>query len=280
MSRMRHHRFRAAVPETVHTAPKDPFVYRCLGACTVMLTRRAISRSVVQSHEEVTFGSRQRFDGYVRWGAWADYQSAQSCARSLKGPSKEIRTMKRKTFDMLLSAGGVVVVVVLIVAGSLLTWGSNFIGSQVTSQLSAQKIYFPPASAFAHAKAGTEITPSMEPYLLQYAGQQMTTGAQAEAYANHFISVHLSEMPYGGVYATASAAALADPKNASTAALVNTIFKGTTLRGLLLSTYAFWQMGQIAGDAALASFILAGVMLLLVVFGLLHYRRAPEVAEL
>lgn len=53
----------------------------------------------------------------------------------------------------------------------------------------------------------------MKPYLLQYAGQQMTTVAQApEAYANHFIAVHLSEMPYGGVYATASAAASATPK--------------------------------------------------------------------
>lgn len=188
--------------------------------------------------------------------------------------------MKRKTFDMLISAGGAVLVVVLIVAGSLLTWGSNFIGTQVASQLSAQKIYFPPAAAFDHAKAGTEITPSMRPYLVQYAGQQLTTGAQAEAYADHFIAVHLSEMPYGGVYSVASAAALANPKNTATAAVVDTIFKGTTLRGLLLSTYAFWQMGQIAGDAALAAFILAGIMLLLVVFGLLHYRRSPAVAEL
>lgn len=55
--------------------------------------------------------------------------------------------MKRKTFDMLLSAGGTAVVAVLIVAGSLLTWGSSFIGSQVTNQLAAQKIFFPPAAA-------------------------------------------------------------------------------------------------------------------------------------
>ncbi len=59
-----------------------------------------------------------------------------------------------------------------------------------------------------------------------------------------------------------------------------TIFKGTTLRGLLLSSYAFWQMGQIAGDAALASFVLAGVMLLLVIFGAIHLRRTPESAQI
>ncbi len=188
--------------------------------------------------------------------------------------------MKRKTFDMLLTAGGLVVVAVLIVAGSLLTWGTHYINSNVHNQLAAQQIYFPPAAAFTHAKAGTEITPSMIPSVSQYAGQQLTTGAQAEVYADHFIAVHLSEMPYGGVYAKASAAALAHPTNTAIAGEVATIFKGTTLRGLLLEAYGFGQMGQIAGDAALASFLLAGLMLVLVGFGLLHYRKVPVTEEL
>ena len=188
--------------------------------------------------------------------------------------------MKRKTFDMLLSAGGVLVVAILVVAGALLTWGTHYINSNVHNQLAAQQIYFPPAAAFAHAKVGTEITPSMIPSVSQYAGQQLTTGAQAEVYADHFIAVHLSEMPYGGVYAKASAAAIANPKSTVIAGEVATIFKGTTLRGLLLEAYGFGQMGQIAGDAALASFILAGLMAILVGFGLLHYRRVPATAEL
>src|ERR1700722_9564883 len=187
--------------------------------------------------------------------------------------------MKRKTFDMLLSAGGLVVVAVLVVAGSLLTWGTHYINSNVHNQLAAQQIYFPPAAAFAHAKSGTEITPSMIPSVSEYAGQQLTTGAQAEAYADHFIAVHLSEMPYGGVYAKASAAALANPKNTVIASEVATIFKGTTLRGLLLEAYGFGQMGQVAGAAALASFVLAGLMLILSGFGLLHYRRVPATTE-
>src|SRR5271154_3805223 len=118
--------------------------------------------------------------------------------------------MKRRTFDMLLSAGGLLVVAVLVVAGSLLTWGTHYINTNVHNQLAAQQIFFPPATAFAQAKAGTEITPSMIPSVSQYAGQQLTTGAQAGVYANDFIAVHLSEMPYGGVYAKASAAELAN----------------------------------------------------------------------
>lgn len=188
--------------------------------------------------------------------------------------------MQRKTFDMLVSAGGLVVVAVLIVAGSLCAWGSSYISGQVHNQLAAQEIFFPPASAFAHAKVGSEITPSMIPSVSQYAGQQLTTGAQAGAYADHFIAVHLSEMPFGGVYAKASAAALANPKSVADAATVAVIFKGTTLRGLLLNAYAFGTMGQLAGDAALAAFLLAGIMLLLVLAGLLHYRRVPATLEL
>lgn len=188
--------------------------------------------------------------------------------------------MRRKTFDRLLIASGVVVTVLLIAAGSLLAWASLFIDSQVHNQLAEQQIYFPSAAAFANAKAGTEITPDMKQYLLPYAGQLMTTGAQAEAYANHFIATHLSEMPYHGVYAVASAAAMANPKSAAIQAEVATIFKGTTLRGLLLNAYAFGTIGTIAGIAAIVSFIVAGIMIILSVLGLVHVARTPETEEI
>ena len=183
--------------------------------------------------------------------------------------------MQRRVFDTLMSLAGLVMVVVLLVAGSLLLVGANFANSNVHDQLAAQQIYFPTKTAFEHAKAGTEITPGMIPYLEKYAGQQLLTGAQAEAYANHFISVHLSEMPYGGVYSKISAAAMANPKDASLQSLVNTSFKGTTLRGLLLEAYAFSVFGQIALWAAIAAFVLAVVMLFLVIFGFAHARRVP-----
>jgi len=58
------------------------------------------------------------------------------------------------------------------------------------------------------------------------------------------------------------------------------VFQGTTLRGLLLEAYAFWQMGQIALYAAIACFAAAAVMLILTILGLVHLRRVPEDAEL
>src|SRR5579859_3561308 len=92
--------------------------------------------------------------------------------------------------------------------GGLLIWGSAYLHNTVQGQLAAQQIYFPPASAFAHPKAGTEITPSMIPSVSQYAGQQMVTGQQAEAYADNFIAVHIANMTGGQTYAQLSAKAL------------------------------------------------------------------------
>jgi hypothetical protein len=181
--------------------------------------------------------------------------------------------MSRKVFDVLTSAVGVVVVVVLLIAGGLLTWGHSFASSNVRNQLAQQQIYFPPAAAFAHAKAGTEITPSMIPSVSQYAGQQLLTGAQAQAYSNHFIAVHLSEMPYGGVYSKISAAAIAQPTNTKLAALKATSFTGTTLRGLLLEAYAFSVIASIMLIGAIASFVLAAIMAALVATGVWHARR-------
>jgi hypothetical protein len=182
--------------------------------------------------------------------------------------------MRRKTFDILASLGGVLVVVTLAIAGALATWGYNFASDNVHNQLSQQQITFPAKGSAALA------SPQIGPYLNQYAGQQLTTGAQAQAYADHFIAVHLSEMPYGGVYSKLSAASIADPTNATLKAEVQTSFQGTTLRGLLLEAYAFSVFATIAFWAATASFALAFLMLVLVAFGFWHARRVPADVEI
>ncbi len=187
--------------------------------------------------------------------------------------------MRRKTFDMILTAGGAMLIVVLLAAGGLGLWGYNFANSNVHDQLAQQQITFPPAAAFAHAKAGTEITPAMVSTVGKFAGQPLVTGEQARVYANDFIAVHLQQIGGGKTYAQLSAASLADPTNTKLAGQVATVFKGTTLRGLLLEAYAFSTFGEIALVASIISFVLAGVMLLLTVLGLLHLRRVPEDQE-
>lgn len=184
--------------------------------------------------------------------------------------------MSRKVFDVLTSTGGLILVVVLLVAGGLLMWGHSFVSSNVHSQLARQDITFPSKAAFGHPKAGTEITAAMIPSVSKYAGQQLLTGPQAEAYADHFIAIHLSEMPLGGVYAKLSAASLAAPNNTGLKAAAQASFQGTTLRGLLLEAYAFSTIGLIMLWGAIASFILAALLLGLVGFGFAHARSTAS----
>jgi hypothetical protein len=181
--------------------------------------------------------------------------------------------MRRRTFDALVSGAGLLLVAVLVVAGVLLTWGHSFANNQVHDQLAAQKIVFPTTSN-AEFKA---LPKADQAAMAPYAGQLMTTGPQAATYANHFIAVHLREIGGGKTYSQLSAAAMAQPNNAKLAGEVATIFKGTTLRSMLLEAYGFGTFAQIAWIAAIASYIAAAAMLILSVFGFVHLRRtAPE----
>jgi hypothetical protein len=177
-------------------------------------------------------------------------------------------TMKRRTFDILVSLVGLGLAALLLTAGGLLTWAHSFVQDEVHNQLAAQKIYFPPKGSDAIA------APEFKA-MQKYAGQQLTTGDQAQVYADHFIANHLKAIGGGQTYSQLSAKALADPTNTKLADQVATMFKGETLRGLLLNAYAFGKMGTIAGIAAVAAFIGAGVMLVLGGIGLWHARRVP-----
>jgi hypothetical protein len=181
--------------------------------------------------------------------------------------------MRRNTINKLLAVAGVLMLAV----GGLLLWGSTYIHNEVTSQLSAQQVYFPPAAAFAHPKAGTEITPSMIPSVSQYAGQQLLTGQQAEAYADHFIAVHLREIGGGKTYAQLSAEAMALPptsaKYTAVETQVQTVFRGDTLRSMLLNAFGWWKLSQIAYIASLVSFGLGAAAFVTGVVGFAWTRR-------
>ena len=186
--------------------------------------------------------------------------------------------MRRTTFDKLLGWVGSSLGIVLLAAGGLLLWGSAYVHNTVQSQLAAQQITFPPAAAFAHPKAGTEITPSMIPSVSQYAGQPLLTGQQAEAYADHFIAVHIANMGAGKTYSQLSAESIAQPNNTALAGTVATVFKGETLRSMLLNAYGWWKVSQIVYIISLAAFGLGAVSFLGGLFGFASLRHDRKLA--
>jgi hypothetical protein len=173
----------------------------------------------------------------------------------------------------LTAIAGFALAAILLAAGGLLLWGSTYTHNMVHNQLAAQQIFFPPKAAFAHPKAGTEITPSMVPSVSQYAGQQLVTGQQAQSYADNFIAVHITNMTGGKTYAQLSAAALAQPNNTKLAGEVATVFKGETLRSILLNAFGWWKVSQITYIASLIAFGLGGLTLLASLFGLTVGRK-------
>lgn len=181
--------------------------------------------------------------------------------------------MRRRTFDALLTVGGLIVATVLVAAGGLLMWANTFIEDQVTTQLSAQQIYFPEAGS------DSANDPAVKEYIAPYLGQKITTGEQARVYADHYIAAHIEGMTGGETYAQLSTESRANPDDEELAGLVATTFKGETLRGLLLNAYAFWQMGQIALYGAVAAFAGAALMAILSILGMAHLRRVPVEQE-
>ena len=184
--------------------------------------------------------------------------------------------MRRRTFDFLASSVGILLAIVLLVAGGLLLWGYNFVNDQVTQQLTEQQIVFPAANS----PAIKSLPPADAAAMNVYAGQLMTTGVQAKTYADHFIGVHLKEIGGGKTYSQLSAEALANPTDQKLQAQVDSVFKGTTLRGLLLNAYAFWQIGQLALLASIIAFVAGAILLILSGLGFWHLRRTPAETEL
>ncbi|MGE5828029.1 MAG: hypothetical protein ACM30G_06640 [Micromonosporaceae bacterium] len=195
--------------------------------------------------------------------------------------------MKRRTLDILFSIGGLVLAGLLLVAGLVLSANARFANDYVTDQLSAQKITFKPADALTPEEKA-------KPCLVQYAGQQLTTGKQAECYANDFIGLHLEAVAGGKTYAELGAPQMALAAQVAAAQQTNapnladlqkqlttvtaqrdTLFKGETLRGLLLTSFGFSEFGTKAAQAAIVAYIAAGLLLLLAIAGFVHALATP-----
>ena len=179
--------------------------------------------------------------------------------------------MTRSKLDRLIATGGIVLAAVLVIAGALRTWAHNYAHNEVRSQLSAQQFYFPPKGSEALAD------PQIGKYLNKYAGEQLVNGTQAKAYADHFIAVHLQKIGGGQTYAQLSGKALQNPNDTALAGQVQTMFRGETLRGLLLNAYAFDTMASIAFIGSIVAYLGAALLVLLAALGYAHGRRAEHV---
>lgn len=199
--------------------------------------------------------------------------------------------MKRRTLDIIFSIGGLVLAMLVLTLGFVLRSNAVFAKDYVHDQLVQQRITFTPVENLSPEE-------QQSAGLVKYAGQPLTTGAQAQVYANDYIALHLSEVNDGKTYSETSteargaraaateatdsgAANAADLDKAATAleGKVQTLFRGETLRGLLLTSYGFSIFGDKAMLAAWVCFIAGFVLLLASAAGFVHaFRTAKDEA--
>jgi hypothetical protein len=119
----------------------------------------------------------------------------------------------------------------MLVAGPIML-AKGFNGqSQVRHQLSAQKIVFPPK--------GSEGLPAAQ---AKFAGQKVTTGPQAKAYAD-MVETHVLATTGGQTYSEVSSKFIAGGmKDAKLGGLRQTAFMGESLRGSLMGAYQAWEV--------------------------------------
>jgi hypothetical protein len=198
--------------------------------------------------------------------------------------------MKRRTFDRIVSFVGLGLSVFLFVAAALLNWGASFTDESVATQLSQQKITMPDKDSAGFKALPEEAQTALAPF----SNMPLTTGEQAQAYADFYIGSHLKGIAAGKVYSEVSGMALAasakskaEPANIALATEAGilmgqrtTLFMGETLRGLLLYSFAFWQIGQIAMYAAWAAAAGGLLMLVLSLLGFAHLRRVEADATI
>ena len=176
--------------------------------------------------------------------------------------------MGRTAWDKIVSSVAIVLAAVLIVLGGLAIYGGNFGQSNVRERLEPEKVFFAPLAA---------MTPEEKSSVGSFAGQQVTTGPQAEAFSR-YIAGHLALVNDGQTYAQTSAAArvegLAPQKAAELAAKADVLFKGETLRAIMLNAYGWWTVATIALYAGYFMVFAGLVLALLAILGFRHARRA------
>jgi len=198
--------------------------------------------------------------------------------------------MQRRTLDILFSAGGMALAALLLIVGLVMTSNANFAKSYVHDQLAQQKITFTKASALKPEEKKSAC-------LVKYAGQSLTTGKQAECFANDYVGLHLKSIPgaSGKTYAqlgdvqTDLKAQIADANKTNPAAVAGlnkqltdvtsareTVFKGETLRGLLLTSFGFSVLGAKGGQVAMVCYLVAALLFGLSIAGFVHAFRTPK----
>jgi hypothetical protein len=201
--------------------------------------------------------------------------------------------MSRRNLDIIIATGGVVFALLVLGLGLVLRNQATFAKENVKDELVQQRIVFKEEAALTDAERAL-------PGLVTYAGETLSTGKQAQAYAG-LINLHMEESAAkagfaGETYASIStpmaqlrtqvadakaagdtpAAADAQKQLDAATSLRETQFKGETLRGMLLTSYGFSILADRTMLTSTIFFAIAAIALILAGAGFVHAVATPK----
>ena len=203
-------------------------------------------------------------------------EAAEALTRSKAAKATKV---DRHFIDLLISWAGLVVAVVLIGASVAAIYGGNFALDNVKDRLAPQNIVF-----------SEDMSPEEKAIVGEFAGQKVDTGTEAEAYSR-YIGLHLTEIGGGKTYAELGGPLFAleaqieeataagqnttamEEELAGLRAQRDTVFKGETLRAILLNAYGWWTVGQITLYVGYGLLVAGLFLAVLVGLGFFHARK-------
>lgn len=180
--------------------------------------------------------------------------------------------MDRKVWDRVVSGAGALMAFLLVAVGVAAIYGGMFGQGNVRDRLQPQNISFAPADA---------MTPEESAEVGDFAGQKVENGAQAEAFSR-YIGLHLQEVNGGKTYSETSSEARAleedDPARAELDGMVETLFRGETLRSILLNAYGWWTISTLVLFVGYGMIVVGLILGALAFLGFRHARKVALVA--
>jgi hypothetical protein len=181
----------------------------------------------------------------------------------------------RKMWDQIVSGAGAVVAVVLLMLGAVAIYGGTFGQDNVRDRLAPQNVTFPPLEA---------MTPEEKTLVGDFAGTKVVDGPGAEAFSD-YIGLHLEETNEGKTYSETSSMAraegLSEKEAAELSGMADSLFKGETLRAMLLNAYGWWTVSSLVIFAGYGLLAAGALLALLAILGFFHARKVePKTAAI
>ena len=184
--------------------------------------------------------------------------------------------MQRKMWDQIVSGAGAVVAVVLLMLGAVAIYGGTFGQDNVRDRLAPQNVTFPPLEA---------MTPAEKNLVGDFAGTKVVDGlpglrpSRTTSASTSKTRTRARPTPRPALWLVQKG--LSEKEAAELSGMADSLFKGETLRAMLLNAYGWWTVSSLVIFAGYGLLAAGALLALLAIMGFFHARKTePKTAAI